>query len=220
MTDDGQKSRSRHWLTWGLGVTAVALVIAILVPRVGGNLWWVQTLNFPQVQYALLLIMVTVAVVALLDLKKRVPKALLAVLIACGAYQASFLLPYTALSAEELRSAASCPADNRLRILTLNVLRGNDRSTPVTDLVRSVKPDLFFAQETDPAWKQALQSLKTDYPYVVDAARDGYWGMMLFSRLPLADPEVRYLVEDYVPSIRAGVRLPSGAIPIFYGLHP
>lgn len=220
MTNDSPKSPKGPWLTWGLGVVAVALMVAILVPRIGGQLWWVQTLNFAQVQFAILLIVVAIAIVVFLDLKRRFTQFLVAALAACGAYQANFLLPYTPLAAKQLGSASSCAPDNRLRILTLNVLRGNDKSAPVLDLVRSIKPDLFLAQEADPAWKQALQPLKNEYPHVVDAARDGYWGMMLFSRLPLANPEVRYLVEDYVPSIRTGVRLPSGAVATFYGLHP
>ena len=44
--------------------------------------------------------------------------------------------------------------------------------------------------------------------------------MMLFSRLPLGNPEVRYLVDGYVPSIRADVRLRSGAELAFHGIHP
>ena len=43
---------------------------------------------------------------------------------------------------------------------------------------------------------------------------------MLFSRLSLISPEVRYLVEDYVPSIKTGVRLRSGETLNFCGLHP
>lgn len=220
MTGGVRRPRYRRWWTWGLGLVAFLLMFAILAPRFGGNRWWVQTLNFPQVQFAVVLIIVTVAIVFLLDVKRRVPQVLLAAMIACGLYQASFLLPYTPLAAKELRSAAACPTEKRLRVLSLNVLRGNDLSAPILALVRSVKPDLFLALEVDPDWRRALQPLKPEFPHVVDAVRDGYWGMMLFSRLPLIKPEVRYLVEGYVPSIRAGVRLPSGAIPIFYGLHP
>lgn len=37
---------------------------------------------------------------------------------------------------------------------------------------------------------------------------------------PLFGPEVRFLVEDYVPSIKTGLSLPSGARIDLYGLHP
>ena len=68
MTNDSPKSRERPLLTWGLGLVAVALMAAILIPRLGGRLWWVQSLHFAQVQFAILLIVVTVTVVFLLDL--------------------------------------------------------------------------------------------------------------------------------------------------------
>lgn len=58
------------------------------------------------------------------------------------------------------------------------------------------------------------------YPAVVSAPKDDAWGMMLFSRLPLVRPQVRYLVDHYVPSIRANVLLPSGRPFVFHGLHP
>jgi endonuclease/exonuclease/phosphatase (EEP) superfamily protein YafD len=44
--------------------------------------------------------------------------------------------------------------------------------------------------------------------------------MHLYSRFPLANSEVRYLVEDDVPSIRTTVVLPSGAKVLVHGLHP
>jgi endonuclease/exonuclease/phosphatase (EEP) superfamily protein YafD len=44
--------------------------------------------------------------------------------------------------------------------------------------------------------------------------------MHLFSRFPLVDPQVRFLLDDYVPSIKTGLRLPSGARIDLYGVHP
>ena len=50
--------------------------------------------------------------------------------------------------------------------------------------------------------------------------REDDYGIHLFSRFPLIGPEVRFLVEDYVPSIKTGLRLPSGRsqiIPVMIG---
>lgn len=222
MTDNRRSRGGWTWLACGLGLAGVALMVAILTPLLVTDRWWGQSLNFPQVQFAVLLAVLALAVAFLLDLGKTLPRLLLAGLIACGVYQATFLLRYTPLAATELRGAAACPARDRLRVLTLNVLRNSsgEIAPAVLDLVRSADPDLFLALETDPAWARALQPLKANYRHVVDASRANYWGMMLFSRLPLADPEVRYLVDGYVPSIRARVLLPSGAAPVFHGLHP
>ncbi|MGZ9035211.1 MAG: endonuclease/exonuclease/phosphatase family protein, partial [Rhodospirillales bacterium] len=42
----------------------------------------------------------------------------------------------------------------------------------------------------------------------------------LFSRFQLIDPEVRFLLDEYVPSIKTGLRLPSGSRIDLYGVHP
>jgi hypothetical protein len=44
--------------------------------------------------------------------------------------------------------------------------------------------------------------------------------MHFFSRLELRAAEVRFLVEEDIPSVRASVRLRSGEWIEFYGLHP
>ncbi len=208
------------WLGVGLWLISGLLIFATFLPSFGINRWWIQSLIFPQVHFAVLLCITALAAVWLLDTGRRSTLLLLATLFLCIVYQAFRLLPYTPLARPEAQAAASCPAENRVRVLVLNVLKGNARTGPVLDLVRASDPDLFLALETDPAWARALQPLRSSYPNVVDAVRTNYWGMMLFSRLPLADAKVRYLVDGYVPSIRTRVRLPSGAEPVFYGLHP
>ena len=44
--------------------------------------------------------------------------------------------------------------------------------------------------------------------------------MLLYSRFPLVDAQVRFLVEPDIPSMTARIRLPSGADVQFYGVHP
>jgi endonuclease/exonuclease/phosphatase (EEP) superfamily protein YafD len=44
--------------------------------------------------------------------------------------------------------------------------------------------------------------------------------MHLFSRLRLVDPEVRFLIDEYVPSIRAGLETRSGAVVALHSVHP
>jgi endonuclease/exonuclease/phosphatase (EEP) superfamily protein YafD len=42
----------------------------------------------------------------------------------------------------------------------------------------------------------------------------------LFSRLELVNPEVRFLFDAAIPSIKTGIKLRSGAIVTLYGVHP
>jgi len=74
--------------------------------------------------------------------------------------------------------------------------------------------------ETDHYWENQMKSLVKDYPHRVLEPKDNTYGMLLYSRLPLSDMTVKYLVEQDIPSIHAWVHLPSGVKVRLYGLHP
>ncbi|MEX1057181.1 MAG: endonuclease/exonuclease/phosphatase family protein, partial [Natronospirillum sp.] len=73
--------------------------------------------------------------------------------------------------------------------------------------------DLWWQQQLDP-------TLSLVMPHAVRCAQDNLYGMHVYSRLPLNDIEVTYLVEDNVPSIHAGIRLRSGDCVRAHFLHP
>jgi endonuclease/exonuclease/phosphatase (EEP) superfamily protein YafD len=51
-------------------------------------------------------------------------------------------------------------------------------------------------------------------------ALDNGYGMVLFSRLKLINPEIKFIIEDVVPSIHTDCELSSGDIIRLYCLHP
>jgi endonuclease/exonuclease/phosphatase (EEP) superfamily protein YafD len=65
-----------------------------------------------------------------------------------------------------------------------------------------------------------MQYLKTTCPHVVECPLENSYGMILYSRLPLIDPEIRFLVKEEIPSIRTRVRLGDGRTIWLYGVHP
>ena len=69
-------------------------------------------------------------------------------------------------------------------------------------------------------WDAQLASVKARYPHRLTRPRPDYFGLHLLSRFELVEPEIRFLIDGYVPSIRKGVRLPSGALIDFHGVHP
>lgn len=215
-----KESKRPAWLRSIVWTMALLLIVATLIPILRIERWWVRVFIFPQAQFALLLAIVLAALPFALDLKRTAPKLLLAGVAGALAYQLHYLLPYTPLWAKEARTAEACAAEDRLRLLVLNVKEGNEQPEPVLNLVRDVRPDLFLAVETDSFWARALAPVEGAMPHSVKAPRDTPWGLILYSRLPLVEPEIGYLVEDYVPSIRTRVRLPSGADFDLYGMHP
>jgi endonuclease/exonuclease/phosphatase (EEP) superfamily protein YafD len=79
---------------------------------------------------------------------------------------------------------------------------------------------VVLAVETDAWWQDQLAALEADYPHTVKRPLDNLYGMHLYSRLPLIDPQVHCLVEDDVPSIHTGVRLRDGRQVQLHCVHP
>jgi endonuclease/exonuclease/phosphatase (EEP) superfamily protein YafD len=74
--------------------------------------------------------------------------------------------------------------------------------------------------ETDDWWRERLEVLDQNYPFRLKQPQGNYYGLHFFSKLELRSPEVRFLLEDDIPSVRSSIRLRSGDWIEFYGLHP
>jgi endonuclease/exonuclease/phosphatase (EEP) superfamily protein YafD len=196
------------------------LLLATALPFIPGNEWWVRIWDFPRAQITFLLLVVGAGMLATFPIRKPFNAIFLAALGLATAYQAWRVHPYTPLHGVEAIQSEACDDASRLRILVANVLMGNEDAEPVLGLVRTLEPDMVLLLETDRWWDSRLAKLRPDYPHVVAHPQDDSYGMHLFSRLPLVDPRVRFLLEDYVPSIVTRVRLRSGEEIDFHGVHP
>lgn len=130
-------------------------------------------------------------------------------------------MPFTPLASVEVK-AASDPddANSALRILTFNVLGPNRQSNKLLDLVRENSPDLLVTLESNAWWQERLDQLELKYPHSVKCPLENLNGMHAYSRLPLADSRIEYLVESDIPSIHTCVTLPSGCQVSAHFLHP
>lgn len=207
-------------MRWSVAILGLVLVVATLLPLIPSNQWWIRFFDFPRGQIAALLLVVTAAAIAAAMWRTRSGQALTAALVLCLGYQVSRILPYTAPWPEEVPAAASCPAGERLRYMEANVLQSNRNAPALLARVRERRPEILLLTETDGWWANQVRPLMSEMPYVVSVPQDNTYGMMLLSRRPLADPQVRYLFEPDVPSIRAALRLKSGRQIELYGVHP
>jgi endonuclease/exonuclease/phosphatase (EEP) superfamily protein YafD len=207
------------WLELTIAGANLLLVGVTALSFIPSNESWIRVWDFPRQQIATLLALVLLAAFLLLDPRSVAGLATIALsLIALGC-QTYRIWPYTLLHAVQVERAQTCSDNSRLSLLIANVLVTNRSSAPLVRLVREMQPDLVLLVETGPWWAGELEALHADYPHVVSHPSKRY-GMYLLSRLELADPQVRFLVDERFPSIRTGVKLPSGAAFTLYGLHP
>nr|WP_255216474.1 endonuclease/exonuclease/phosphatase family protein [Pseudenhygromyxa sp. WMMC2535] len=87
--------------------------------------------------------------------------------------------------------------------------------------VREVDPDVVVAVETDHAWMAAIDVLEAEgYGHTVKVPQDDTYGILVYSRLPLAAAEVRRVVVEEVPSVWVEIELEGGRRVQAVFLHP
>nr|WP_262904611.1 endonuclease/exonuclease/phosphatase family protein [Hymenobacter lucidus] len=103
----------------------------------------------------------------------------------------------------------------------MNVLQYNKQGAKALAALQEVDPDLIMAVETDQWWYEQLKPLEETHPYTCHEPLDNTYGLLFFSRLPLDKCEIKYLLDDDVPSLHGRVQLADGQTWVrIYGLHP
>src|SRR5687768_11667172 len=204
-----------------LGALTALVAVVTLMPFVPVPHGAVRVCDFPRQQTALLaavLLVVTVAAVGATPFGLAVRAVLLLVL----AVQLVYILRFTPVWRVQSVAAADGEANdhNTFSVLSSNVKMSNRDYDRTIALVRERRPDIAVFMETDAPWFEALSVLKDEYKFVVNRAQDNAYGMVLMSRLPLEEVEVRCLLTDGVPSISAAVRLPDGRRFRLNAVHP
>jgi endonuclease/exonuclease/phosphatase (EEP) superfamily protein YafD len=202
-----------------LSLLGALLTVATILPAWKRQSWWVRGFDFPRLQIAALLLVVGAAHVALVD-PTPVARAFQAALAACLAVQLWRMVPYTPLGRRQVQDSRRADPGRSIRLLFANVLQDNRNAGGLLALIQRTDPDVVLAIETDHWWADALEVLARTHPHAVRHPLDNTYGMLLFSRLELVAPRVRFLVEADVPSIHAQVRLPSGSLVWVHCLHP
>ena len=198
----------------------LACIGATIVPFSKHEAWWVRACDFPRAQIAVAALLAAGALVITGDLGRGANQLLLSALLVTIVYQMAMILPYTPLWPAELLASSAAPGGRSLRLLVVNVLMTNRESDRLFDLIRAHGPDLILALETDAWWRDCFEQLAPAYPHRLAHPLENTYGMLLYSKLELIEPEIRFLLKADVPSIRTGVRLRSGHGIRLYGLHP
>ncbi|MFO8046736.1 MAG: endonuclease/exonuclease/phosphatase family protein [Halomonas sp.] len=201
-----------------LAVFAISLLAATLVARSPLHWWWIRACEFPRLQLAAL-----AAVSAVLSALAESPwssVALVASVTTLG-LQAVRIMPWTPLWPVQVRRAEPGQENHCLTLLIANVLTTNRNAEILTRLIREHRPDLVLTLESDTWWQTQLdKALNEGWPYSVRVPQDNLYGMHLYSRQPLVDPKIQWLIQDDIPSIQAGVTLPSGDVIRLHAIHP
>lgn len=182
--------------------------------------WWIRGVDFPRIQILVIGLVSLIGLLVLAPQWESWDVVLLLALIGAVGLQLRMVLPYTRLWKKEVRQALPIPDTVQIKLMVSNVLTPNDNTQALVDLVQQKNPDILITLESDQKWQDALSVIEPDYPYNVKVPLDNLYGMHLYSKLELIDPEVKYLLIDDIPSIHTQLRLPNDEVIWLYCLHP
>lgn len=137
------------------------------------------------------------------------------------AYQCYWIYPNTELHRQEVPAYDTQRDGSRstLKLITSNVLMSNRNSRPLLELIRQHQPDIIITLESDQWWQDQLDTLP-GYPHRMACPLDNLYGMHVYSRLPLSNTRIDFLVEEDKPSMSATVEVDDELAVQLYVVHP
>ncbi|HET7360629.1 MAG TPA: endonuclease/exonuclease/phosphatase family protein [Salinimicrobium sp.] len=209
--------RFLHFFIYFLGCFGI---IATALPFIKIDFWLIRIFSFPRVQIAVLCLLAIVLFLIFLKLKKIFNMVLLSLLGAAFIYQVVLVVPYTPFYRLQALPAKPTVDKNNFSIMEANILMSNKKVEAFIDNVEQHNPDLLLLLEPNSWWALRLRELDKEYPYSIKYPLENTYGMMLFSKFPLKEAEINFIVEEDIPSFYARVVLPSGEKFDLYCIHP
>ncbi|WP_297427002.1 endonuclease/exonuclease/phosphatase family protein [uncultured Acinetobacter sp.] len=190
-----------------------------LIPR---DEWWFRGADFPRLQILCLGFAALLGILFWSGEWNNTRYVFLLLLMAALAYQLKMVLPYTFVWKKQVASVRPEQLDRekQISLLVSNVLTPNKKYHLLLEEIEKYQPDIVLTLETDKTWQNQLAVIEKDYPYRVPVPLDNLYGMHLYSKLPLKDSEVKFILSDEIPSIHTTVTLRSGHEVELYCLHP
>lgn len=188
-----------------LAISTLGIVAASALTLLAESFWLLELLTHFRLQ------LLAVQLPLLLFCLWRRRWLLLAMIAPFTATNAAVVAPYWP------RDTAVVAAQDTVELMSANLYGGNRDYSRFVEIVQRERPDVLLLLEYNSRWNAALSALSTEYPHRVVAEREDYFGMALFSSIPLAEASVIDLLG--VPAIDARLELGPGDAVRFIGVH-
>lgn len=183
--------------------------------------WWVRVLDFPRLHIAVILLIILTLYTILYATGSTQDYALIILWSLAILNEIKYVFRFTPFARiEALRTEKQKP-EHAFNLMISNVRMVNKEYQKFLDLVLKQDPDMLVMNEPNEAWHQNVRGeLDKRYPHAIKKPLGNTYGMMLFSKFKLHNPEINFLVEDEIPSFYTIVELPGGKFFDLFTVHP
>lgn len=203
------------------GLLAIVSLSATLIPMIPSKEWYIRIFDYPRLQTFVIAVLAIVWYSMFYFKRGKKGYAFVFMFLVVIVIQGYKAWPYTPLGHKQvLWSEREGQDTTTIRLLICNVLQTNTAHDKVITMINKHKPDILITTESDSVWQNELSVVEDEFPYRIPVPQSNTYGMHLYSRFPLEEKNVRYMVEADIPSIRTKVKLPSGEWITLFIVHP
>ena len=199
---------------------AIFSLTVTLLPLLPFRHWLNINWDFPRIHLLLLLLFLIGALFLTKHYTAPLQIILIFLLFIAAIYHGSKIYPYTTIAPKESQDAKNYDPEDTISFLMANVLISNRNAHKIRNLIASENPDVVLLVETDKWWIDEMASLEKNYPYSITYPMDNTFGISLYSKLKLVEPEIKFLIDNQIPSIHTWIEASPGRLLKFYGVHP
>jgi endonuclease/exonuclease/phosphatase (EEP) superfamily protein YafD len=208
-------------MKWASIIIGILGILFTFKPFIRSANWFIRIGDFPRVQISILLALSLGLLIPVFNFDNYFDWAFTVLICLCIFYQLQIIIPFTPLHRRQVQSARrGHEYETNISLLIFNVLMENENYDCALKMILRYDADIVLLAEPDAKWAENLAPLKEKYEYTVFCPLDNRYGMMLYSRLPLHDTELQFLIQADIPSIHTQVRLPTGRDIALHGVHP
>jgi len=196
------------------------MILFSFLPLIKSHLWWIRVLDFPRVQVAFFCFLTLLAYVYFNGINNLSEGIFVFLLAAAIVNETIHIYRFTIFSpVQALRSRIKAPK-NSFSIMISNVRMSNTRYDKYLKVVRETDPDILLINEPGHVWAQELSVLDQNYPYSIKCPLDNTYGMIFYSKFKIIEKQIRFLIEEGIPSFYSVIELPTGKRFDFFTVHP
>jgi len=204
-----------------LQIFGALAVLFTLLPLIAIDYWWIRIFDYPHTQLTILTFVAIVVYFMRFNVKQYQDYVFVIILLSCFAFQFTKIYPYMPFAPYEVLDSTSIDTAKQFSIYSANVLQKNDKPELLIQEIKDKNADVYLFLETNKKWQKIItENLSSEYKYRVEKPLDNTYGMLLYSKLELISPEIKFMVDDSIPSIHAKMILPSKDTVQIYTIHP
>lgn len=203
-----------------ISILAILLICFTLLPLVKHDYWAFRVFDYPRLQKLTLSVICFILLLVFFKVDSVFHWVLTITMFITIIYLSSQVFPFTPFARKQVLTASIDNPNSCISLMIANVYEDNTNTKGCLKEIKKAQPDVLLLLETNKRWDESTRVLEKEYPQHIRVPLENTYGMLLYSKFQLSNWEVKYLVEDDIPSIHCQILLNNGKKIQLYAVHP